>query len=108
MMVDIEQKRLKAIRRRFIFFEKKCDACRRHFRLERMWVVERWGVNKTCHPWYYCTRCMSTAQAVLDEIDTDECYFGIYGVDEFNTSFKKDMTQLNERAARAFGKNSVE
>ncbi len=92
-----------------MFFEKKCDACRRRFRLERMWIVERWGVNKTCHPWYYCTHCMPTAQAVLNEIDIDDCYFGIYGVDEFgSTKFKKDMTQLNERAAWAFGEKSVE
>ena len=107
MKVDIEKKRLSAIRSRFVFFEKKCESCGNRFKKEKMWLVNRWGVNNTCHTWCYCTHCMPTAEAVLHEIDTDDCFFGIYGVDENNSAFKKNMTRLNERRERAFAQMSV-
>lgn len=106
MKVDIEKKRLNAIRPKFILFEKKCDACGNFFKKEKMWVVDRLGVNNTCNTWHYCMRCMPTAEAVLHEIDTDDCFFGIYGIDE-NRNFKKDLTRLKERRARAFAHMGV-
>ena len=106
MRVDIEKKRLKAIRLRFIFFERKCSSCGDIFKREKMWLVNRWGVNNTCHTWCYCTHCMKTVKDVLHEIDSDDCFFGIYGVDENSSAFKKDFTRLNERRDRAFAQMS--
>ena len=52
-----------------------------------MWFVDRWGVNKTVHRWYYCTKCMKTKEDILKRIETDECYFGIAFVDDVIASF---------------------
>ena len=103
MEYPIDGLREKQIRPIFAFRKRKCSSCNSIFGLEKMWVVNRLGVNDTCNPWYYCTHCMPTAKAVLHEIDTDECFFGIYPIDR-DRDFKKDTRRMNAARDRAFGK----
>jgi hypothetical protein len=107
MKTGKDARRIKAIRCRWVFLEKKCAVCGNFFKREHMWLVDRWGVNNSRNTWYYCTSCLPTPRAVLHEIDTDDCYFGIYGIDENNTNFKKDMTKLNQRREKAFDQMNV-
>lgn len=95
MKVDREQKRLKAIKLKYVLFPTKCDCCGEKYKREKMWQLYRYGVNKTWHKWYYCQRCMHSAEEVLNEVDTDETIFGIAGIDDFNTFSKKDNTRIN-------------
>ncbi len=69
-----------------------------------MWMVNRYGVNKTWNLWCYCTNCIHSAEEVLHEIDTDECSFGIAGIDDFLNFPEKDYTRLRESRDRAFAK----
>ena len=59
-----------------------------------MWRVYRYGINETRHPWYYCKNCMRSAKEVLNEIDTDNIMFGIFGVDDFNLLKKKAIENV--------------
>ena len=84
MMVDMNQERLKAIKSRKIWFARtQCSKCKNYFAHEKMWMVPRWGINETCHEWFYCQHCMPTKEDVLKEIYSDGCMFGIYNVDPF-------------------------
>ena len=87
------EKRLKAIKLKFVFFSTTCDFCRKEFKREKMWRVYRYGINQTSYKWYYCQKCMPTAEDVLYEIDTDEFPFGIAGVDDVRTFIKRDYTR---------------
>ncbi len=71
------KKRLKRIKKRLAIFPTKCECCGDMISKEKMWKVDRWGVNKTIHTWHYCQECMPTAEDVLKEVDTDECPFEI-------------------------------
>jgi aminoglycoside phosphotransferase (APT) family kinase protein len=53
MKIDKEQKRLRAIKLRDVFFPRKCKCCGDEYALEKMWSVNRYGVNATCNTWYY-------------------------------------------------------
>lgn len=103
MKVDKEQKRLKAIKLKYVLFSTKCDCCGNEYKREKMWRFERYGINKTWHTWHYCQNCMHSAEDVLNEIDTDESPFGLAGVDDF-TIHKKDYTRMNSARDRAFGR----
>ena len=94
MKITLEKRRLKEIKLKFFFFPRECACCKCHVKLERMWAVWRYGVNKTCHQWFYCQDCMKTAEDVLNEIDTDSCMFGIAGVDSYMGFKKKDNTKM--------------
>ena len=96
MRIDIEQKRLNAIKEKLMFVETECKCCGNFFRFEKMWYVWRDGVNHRANLWCYCKNCMPTAEAVLHEIDTDACFFGIAGIDE-HRNFKKDTTKIQAR-----------
>ena len=102
MEYPIDVLRAKKVRAVFTFSKKKCSSCNSIFGLEKMWAVNRFGVNNTCNTWYYCTHCMPTAKDVLYEIDTDECYFGIYPIDR-DRNFKKDTRRMDAARERAFG-----
>lgn len=91
------KRRLKAVRKQYVFFPKECECCGDMISKEKMWKVDRWGVNKTVHTWHYCQKCMSTPEDVLNEVDTDSCHFGIAFVDSFLTYQKKDYTKMNEQ-----------
>lgn len=73
----ITKERLKAVRKHYVIFPKRCECCGDIISKEKMWEVDRWGVNKTIHKWHYCQECMQTAEDVLNEVDTDDCHFGI-------------------------------
>jgi hypothetical protein len=88
MKIDIETKRLKAIRLKPVLFPKKCSCCGNYFQFEKMFHVQRSGINRTIHDWFYCKNCTPTAKDVLHQIDTDSCYFGIAFVDD-GRDFKK-------------------
>lgn len=96
MKVDKEHKRLKAIKLKYVLFPTKCSCCGKVYFGDKMWNLYRYGIKKTWHKWHYCQMCMHSAEEVLNEVDTDECIFGIAGVDNFNTSFKRDYTRMNE------------
>ena len=84
MLVDEHEERLKKIKlQRVFFFKTKCEKCGNQFVHEKMWHVPRWGVNEWKYDWYYCQHCMPTKEAVLEEVDSDGCNFGIYRVDPF-------------------------
>ena len=59
-----------------------------------MWVVDRWAVNSEIVTWYFCKECFPTKEDVLNEIDTDECHFGIAYVDHPYIFEKKDNTRM--------------
>lgn len=106
MKVDKEQKRLKAIKLKYVLFPTKCDYCEEKYKREKMWQLYRYGANKRWHEWHYCQRCMHSAEEVLNEVDTDESPFGIAGIDDFNTFSKKDLTRMNLARERAFGRKA--
>ena len=92
MKVDKEQKRLKAIKLKYVLFPKKCDCCGETYKREKMWQVYRYdmlGASK----WHYCQNCMHSAEEVLYEIDTDAVPEGISGVDDRFHFKKKDYTR---------------
>lgn len=95
MKTTFEERRLNAIKLRFFFAPVECACCRSEVKLENVWTVWRYGLNKTKHRWYYCRNCMPTAEAVLNEIDTDEIQFGIADVDDYRNFKKKDDTRMN-------------
>lgn len=95
MKVDKEQKRLKAIKLKYVLFPTKCNCCGEEYKREKMWQLYRYGVNKTWHAWHYCQNCMHSAKEVLNEVDTDECCWGIAGIDSFFAFSKKDSTRMN-------------
>lgn len=84
MKVDKEQKRLKTIKLKYVLFPTKCDCCGEEYKREKMW-----------HAWHYCQNCMHSAKEVLNEVDTDECCWGIAGIDSFFAFSKKDSTRMN-------------
>ncbi len=90
-----DEKRIKAIKEKHIFFAKKCKHCGESIKRENMWVVKRYGVNGEVFKYYYCKDCFPTKEDVLREIDTDEILFGIAYVDDFFGYKKKDYTRLN-------------
>jgi hypothetical protein len=88
------QRRLKGIKVKYpYFFARQCECCGNFFVKENIFMVQRWGVNKTIHNWYYCRNCMQTKEDVLHEIDVDECNFGIAFIDDFYNWSKKDYTR---------------
>lgn len=94
MEIDKNQKRLNAIKLKYVIFPTKCNCCGKEYVREKMWRVFRWGENMTSVKWNYCQRCMHSAEEVLNEIDTDEGLWEISHVDDFTTC-KKDYTRLN-------------
>lgn len=90
MKVDLKKKRLRAVKSRFVFFPKKCSCCNEEFYFEKMWKVKRWTLNERTHDWFYCKKCIPTAEAVLHEVDTDASWYGIAFVD----SYRKDRKIL--------------
>ena len=102
MKVRKEEKRLKAIKLKFVLFPTKCACCGEEHKREKMWQLYRYGINATFHKWHYCQKCMHSAEDVLHEVDTDEFNFGIVGVDDFKTFSKKDYTRMNRANENAF------
>ena len=93
MMVDMEQDRLKRIKTVKVNFGRtKCQKCGSQFVHEKMWHVSRWGTNKWKYDWYYCKHCLPTRNDVLNEVDNDDCPFGIYGVDPYPYNPNKKST----------------
>lgn len=90
------KQRLKAVHKHYVYSPRRCECCGDMISKEKMWKVNRWGVNGRIHAWYYCQKCMPTAEDVLNEVDTDSCNFGIAGVDSFWRYRKKDYTKMNE------------
>ena len=101
MKVDKEQKRLKAIKLKYVLFPTKCKCCGEEYKREKMWQLYRYGINKTWNKWHYCQNCIHSAEEVLHEIDTDESIFGLAGIDDFYPFPKKDYTRMNLARERA-------
>lgn len=95
MKVDKEQKRLKAIKLKYVLFPTKCDCCGEEYKLEKMWQFDRWGINKSVRRWHFCQNCMHSAEEVLNEIDTDEYPFGLADIDNCIIFHKKDYTRMH-------------
>lgn len=94
MKVDKKIRRLNAIKVKFpMLLSCECKSCHNEYLHEKMFIVDRWGVNNTIHSHSYCKQCMPTKEDVLFEIDTDENPFGIAFVDNPNIS-KDDCTRL--------------
>lgn len=89
MKVNKENKRIKAVKSRFVFFPHECCHCRDEFYFEKMWKVTRWTINDRTHDWFYCRKCMPTAESVLHEVDTDSSWYGIAFVDPHRISKTK-------------------
>lgn len=77
-----------------------CNCCGVAFENTDMWHCYRYGKESHHVDYYYCMKCMPTPEAVLHEIDTDDVPFGLSGIDEYGTGFKKDFTRLNAEAAK--------
>ncbi len=93
MKVDKEKKRLKAIKLKYVLCATRCACCGEEFKFERMWHVYRYDSTLNCDEYYYCRRCTPSAKDVLKEIDTDECIFGIVGVDNIILCKRKIISQ---------------
>lgn len=106
MKIDRDQKRLNAIKLKYVLFPTKCNCCGEEYKKEKMWQLYRYGINKTWNKWNYCQNCMHSAKEVLDEVDTDECNFGLAGIDNFFTFTKKDYTRINIARERALGRKA--
>ncbi len=102
MKVNKEQKRLKAIKEKYVFFPKKCNCCGENYTREKMWKVKRYGILNYIDTYYYCKKCMPSAQDVLTEIDTDAILYGISGVDSRYSFKKKDYTRVHNARKNAF------
>ena len=98
-MRNEKEERLESIKLKYVLFPKKCECCKKHYKKEKMWKVNRYGINQTCHEWYYCQNCMHSAEDVLNEIDTDEVPFGIFDVDDYISFKKKDSARMNDAMA---------
>lgn len=81
MKKTLAERRIKAVKSKFVVFPVKCRCCKSSIKFEKVWRVQRWGVNKTVHNWFYCKDCKPTPEDVINEIDTDNCCFGIAFVD---------------------------
>ena len=92
MKVDKEQKRLKAIKLKYVLFPTKCNCCGEIYKREKMWQVYRYAMSGM-YKWHYCQNCMHSAEEVLYEIDTDAVPWGISGVDDRFHFKKKDYTR---------------
>lgn len=103
MKVDKKQKRLKAIKLKYVLFPTKCRCCGEEYKREKMWQFYRYGVNNMRFEWHYCQNCMHSAEDVLNEIDTDESPYGLAGVDNY-TIVKKDYTRMNRQMDILLGK----
>ena len=91
-----KQKRLNAIKTKFIYGIKKCDHCKKVITKQEIWTVYRYAVNGEIKKYHYCKKCFKTKEDVLNEIDTDEILFGIAYVDDYIGFEKKDYTRLHE------------
>jgi hypothetical protein len=96
MVREKEVNRINAIKIKKPFFWTECSICGKEYRHESMFKVQRWGVNQTVHDWWYCNHCMSSKEDVLNEVDSDECYFGIAYVDSFIGFNKKNKDRINK------------
>ena len=83
MKKTLKERRIKAVKSKFAIFPVECRSCKSSIKFEKVWRVQRWGVNKTIHDWHYCKDCMPTPEDVINEIDTDNCCFGIAFVDSY-------------------------
>ena len=97
MKVKPKNKRLKAVKPRFMLLPTKCESCHQEIYFEKMWKVSRWGMNQAVCTWHYCKNCMHSAEEVLKEVDTDDCPWGLAYIDPFFGFTKKDNTRLMER-----------
>ena len=82
MKIDRKQKRLNAIKLKYVIFPTECRICREEYVKEKMYSVNRWGINRTVSTWHYCQNCMHSKEEVLHSIDTDK-NFGIVSTDPF-------------------------
>ena len=97
MEIDRVQKRLNAIKLKFIFLPTKCDYCGKKYKFEKMWTFYRdvpMGIGAEIKPWHSCRNCMHSREEVLEEIDTDAYPFGLYGIDPFLLFPKKIIQDL--------------
>lgn len=85
MRITYEERRLRAIKLRYVFFAQRCECCKDQLSFEKMWSVDRWGPRETVERYYYCQNCIRTPKDVLNKIDTDDNQFGIAFVDEYKT-----------------------
>lgn len=104
MRVNREQKRLKAIKLKYVLSPTECNCCGNEYKREKMWRLYRYGINKSYNKRYYCQNCMHSAKEVLNEVDTDECPFGLAGIDPFFCFKKKDRTRIDRAMDLAFGR----
>lgn len=95
MRKKFQEKRMSKIKERTIISPKCCECCGDIICFEKMYKVTRWGANKSSHAYYYCKSCMPSKEEVLNEIDTDENHFGIFGIDPFWGFKKKDYTRMD-------------
>lgn len=94
MKVDKEQKRLNAIKLKYVLFPTECACCGNEYKREKMWQVNRYSSLQQSYKLHYCQNCMHSAEKVLYEVDTDEAPGGIVGVDDRDHFKKKDYTRM--------------
>lgn len=92
MRRTVKEKRLRAIKSKFMILARQCECCKEEVSFETMWEVKRWGVNNRIYLWNYCKRCMHTAEDVLNQIDNDACPWGIAYVDPQTKQAHKEKT----------------
>ena len=91
MQIDEKTKRLKAIKKRYVLMPTRCDCCGKEYIRKKMWVVERYCWN--LHGELEHSEKWHSKEEVLHRIDTDDCLFGIYGVDEYYLPQKGFLVQ---------------
>lgn len=99
-MSSIDEQRLEEITKVNVKEPKVCKCCGVTYKNGYMWHCQRYGKHRHHVDYYYCVKCMPTEEAVLNEIDTDEVPYGLVGVDEYSTNFKKDFTRLNAEKSK--------
>ena len=108
MKLDKEQKRLKAIKLKYVLFPTKCACCGKEYKREKMWQVYRYDMLGLDYKWHYCQNCMHSAEEVLYEIDTDEAPWGIANVDPPLGFKKKDYTRMQRAREKAFKRGKAQ
>ncbi|MBE5812772.1 MAG: hypothetical protein E7314_03875 [Clostridiales bacterium] len=79
MKVSYQERRLKAVKEKYVFIGRVCHRCLSEVRKEKMWNVKVKARNvKQGYPddLYFCKECAPTKEDVLDKI-RDRIIFGV-------------------------------
>lgn len=61
-------RRLRAVKLRWVLFSKKCQCCGDFISREKIYVVPQWDRKRTVENYYYCQECVHSKEEVLKTI----------------------------------------